>query len=102
MKVLVTARHCEIDDELRQRAIELVQKAAKLATRPHRAEIIFDDDHHRKIVEFQLYLSRGHTYVSSAEASSFLTAMDRSAKKLRNQLDKLPSHVDKRSVVGEQ
>ena len=101
MKVLVTARHCEIDDELRQRAIELVRKAAKMATRPHRAEIIFDDDHHRKIVEFQLYLPRGHTYVRSAEASSFLTAMDRAARKLRNQLDKLPSHVDKRSVVGE-
>ena len=102
MKVLVTARHCEIDDELRQRAIELVKKAAKLGNRPHRAEIVFDDDHQRKIVEFQLYLSQGHTYVSSAEASSFLTAMDRAAKKLRNQLDKLPSHVDKRSVVEEQ
>ena len=101
MKVLVTARHCEIDDELRQRAIELVRKAAKLATRPHRAEVVFDDDHQRKIVEFQLYLPR-HTYVSSAEASSFLTAMDRAASKLRNQLDKLPSHVDRRSVVGEQ
>ena len=101
MKVLVTARHCEIDDKLRQRAIELVRKAAKLATRPHRAEVVFDDDHQRKIVEFQLYLSRGHTYVSSAEASSFLTAMDRAAGKLRNQLDKLPSRVDKRSGVEE-
>jgi ribosomal subunit interface protein len=101
MKVLVTARHCEIDDELRQRAIGLVQKAAKLTGRPRRAEVVFDDDHKRKIVEFQLYLPAGHTYVASAEASSFLTAMDRAAAKLRNQLDKLPSHVDKRSVVGE-
>ena len=59
MKMIVTARHCDIPDDLRDRATELVEKVAKLAVRPHRAEIIFDDDHQRKIVELQLYLVGG-------------------------------------------
>ena len=100
MKVLVTVRHCAIEDELRDRAVELIRRVAKLATRPRRAEIVFDRDHNSSIVEFQLYLPRGQTHVSSAEAPDFRTALDRAAGKLRNQLDKMPSHVDRRSAVG--
>ena len=102
MKVLVTARHCEIDDDVRDRALELIQKLAKLTTKPQRAEVVFDDDHHRKIVEFQLYLARGQAHISSSEASDFRKAMDSAAAKLRNQLDKMPSHVDRRSAVVEE
>ncbi len=101
MKVLVTARHCEIDDDVRDRAVELIEKLAKLATRPQRAEVVFDDDHHRKIVEFQLYLTRGQVHISSSEASDFRKAMDSAAAKLRNQLDKSPSRVDRRSAMEE-
>ena len=88
MKMTVTARHCDIPDDLRDRATELVEKAAKLAARPHRAEIIFDEDHQQKIVELQLYLAGGQVRVCTAEASDFRTALDRALDKLRNQLDK--------------
>ena len=99
MNTIVTARHCEIDTDLRDRAVELMERIAKLAHRPQRGEIIFDVDHHRTIVEFQLYLPRGHVHVSSAEANDFRTALHRVAAKLRNQLDKVPSHVDRRSAT---
>ena len=99
MKVIVTARHCEINTDLRDRAVELMERIAKLAHRPQRAEIIFDVDHSSHIVEFQLYWPRGHVHVSSAEADDFRTALDRAAAKLRNQLDKMPSHVDRRSAA---
>lgn len=88
MKMIVTARHCHIPDELRERATELVEKAARLAVRPQRAEIIFDEDHQQKIVELQLYLVGGQVRVCTAEASDFRTALDRALAKLRNQLDK--------------
>jgi ribosomal subunit interface protein len=88
MKMIITARHCDIPDDLRERATELVEKTAKLAVRPHRAEIIFDDDHQKKIVELQLYLVGGQVRVCKAEASDFRTALDRALDKLRNQLDK--------------
>ncbi len=90
MKIMVTARHCDIDDGLRDRAVDLITRIAKLASRPHRAEVVFDDDHNSNVVEFQLYLPRRHVHVSTAEAADFRTALDRAADKLRNQLDKKP------------
>ncbi len=99
MKITVTARHCGIDGGLRDRAVELITRTAKFASRPHRAEIVFDEDHNSNIVEFQLYLPRGHVHVSTGEAADFRTALDRAAQKLRNQLDKMPSHLDRRPVV---
>ena len=102
MKVTVTARHCEIDDMLRDRAVELVERTARLAWRPQRAEIVFDNDHKRQIVEFLLYMPRGYVHVASAEAADFRTALDRTAEKLRNQLDKLASSpASRRDAVGE-
>ena len=97
MKMNVTARHCDIPDDLREQAMELVEKASKRAVRPHRAEIIFDDDHQQKIVEVQLYLARGQVRVCTAEASDFRTALDRALDKLRNQLDK--SQPSRRTVA---
>ena len=102
MKVTVTARHCQIDDTLRDRATELIERISKLARRPQRAEIVFDNDHKRQIVEFQLYMPRGNVHVASAEAADFRTALNRVAEKLRNQLDKLPSNpASRRNAVGE-
>lgn len=102
MEVTVTARHCQIDDMLRDRAVELIERTARLAWRPQRAEIVFDNDHNRQIVEFLLYMPRGSVHVASAEAVDFRTALDRAAEKLRNQLDKLPSNpASRRQAVGE-
>src|SRR5512145_724291 len=44
MRVTITARHTEIDDELRAHARELVEKVAKLARRPHHAQVTFSED----------------------------------------------------------
>lgn len=90
MRTTVTARHCEIPEELRERAETLIAKTAKAAHRPQRAEIVFDADHGRKVVEIQLYLPRGQVKVASAEADDFRTALDRALDKVRNQLDKAP------------
>ncbi len=88
MRITVTARHCEISDELRTQAEKVVEKAAKIASRPQKAEVIFDADHGDKVVEFKLYLPRGQVKVASAEATDFRTALDRAADKLRSQIVK--------------
>jgi ribosomal subunit interface protein len=85
---MVTARHCEIPDELRDRAEQVVAKLAKAAHRPQRAEVVFDVDHGQNVVELKLYLPRGQVKVASAEADDFRTALDRTVAKVRNQLDK--------------
>lgn len=100
MKVIITARHCEVPDEIRERAHDMVERVAKKMHRPHRAEVIFDDDHNCRIVELQFYAPRGQTHVSRAEASDFRTALDRASDKLHNQLDKRTNRPTRNTAVG--
>ena len=51
-------------------------------------EIVFDDDHQRRVVELKMWLPPGQTLVATAEATDFRTALDRAAEKLRSQLEK--------------
>jgi len=88
MHTTVTARHCEISDDLRSRATSVIDRLAKVAHRPHSAEVIFDADHGTKVVELKFVLVRGQVRVASAEADDFRTALDRAADKMRTQLDK--------------
>lgn len=97
MRTIVTARHCEIPAELKDRAVDAVRKAAKAAHRPRRAEVVFDADHGRKVVELQLYLPRREVKVATAEADDFRSALDSAVAKLRNQLDKAPGPAARRS-----
>jgi ribosomal subunit interface protein len=97
MRTIVTARHCEIPDELRERTRVLVEKLTKAAHRPQRAEVVFDVGHGQKVVEMQLYLPRGQVKVASAEADDFRTALDRVVEKVRNQLDKVPRRQARRT-----
>ena len=87
-RIRVTARHTEIPDELRERAEELVERVAKTAHRPQHAEVIFDADHGRKVVEIHMALTRGRVKVAHAEADDFRSALDTAVQKLRSQLDK--------------
>jgi ribosomal subunit interface protein len=96
MQIIVTARHCEISPALRQHAEGAVRRAAKAAHRPQRADVVFDADHGRKLVELILNLPRGKVRIASAEANDFRTALDRAVRKLKSQLDKdsgKPRHV---------
>lgn len=98
MRTTVTVRHCEIPDELKRRATEAVARTARAAHRPQRAEVVFDVDHGRKVVELQLCLPRSQVKVASAEADDFRTALDSALAKLRNQLDKVPERAPRRSL----
>src|SRR5262245_17109983 len=87
MRVRITARHTSVEDGLRIRAEELMEKVGKLAHRPHRAEVIFDEGHHRRIVELHVFSARGSVLVANAEADTFFAALDRAVEKLRHQLN---------------
>lgn len=98
MKILLTARHCEVNDEIRERAELVMQRAAKRAHRPQRAEVVFDIDHNQHIVELQLYVPKNNPFVATAEAVDFRTALDRAEEKLRKQLDKSHPASEKRAA----
>jgi ribosomal subunit interface protein len=100
MDTTVTARHCAIPAALRERAHTLMERVAKVAHRPQRAEVIFDVDHQQKRVELKLHLPRGSTRVATAEAADFRTALDRAAAKLRRQVQRTNSRYTRRSAAG--
>ncbi|HXM38683.1 MAG TPA: HPF/RaiA family ribosome-associated protein [Gemmatimonadales bacterium] len=86
MRITVTARHVEIDDELRARAKELVQKVAKLVKRPHHAQVIFTEDHGEAGVEIQLHAPRGRIHVGTGMASDHRSALDLAIGRVKRQL----------------
>lgn len=96
MHTTVTARHCEIPEDLRARALEVAAKLAKIAHRPQRMEIVFDDDHQRKVVELRASLPRNQTLIGSSESTDFSTSLDRAAEKLRAQLVKDAERANRR------
>jgi ribosomal subunit interface protein len=86
MRVTITARHVDIDDDLRAHARELVEKVAKLARRPHHAQVIFTDDHGEAGVEIELHVPRGHTYVAKSVGADLRSALDRAIARVKRQL----------------
>lgn len=100
MRTTVTARHCEIPDDVRQRALESADKLARVAHRPQAVEVVFDLDHQRHVVELKMWLPRGQILIASAEAADFRSALDRAAEKLRAQLDKGGARVDRRQPAS--
>jgi len=91
MRTTITARHCEVSDDLRARARELIERLARFATRPHGAQVIFSADHRAASAEVRLHTVRGHVYVATADGDDHRSALDRAAARIRRQLDKVPA-----------
>jgi len=89
MQTAITARHCEISDELRVRATEVLNRLAGLADRPVDAAVVFDVGPNLLQAEIRLHVSRGATFVGTGEGKDHRTALDRAEEKVRRQLDKL-------------
>ncbi|HEY7686394.1 MAG TPA: HPF/RaiA family ribosome-associated protein [Gemmatimonadales bacterium] len=91
MRITVTARHCDVSSDLRERARALVHRLARVASRPHDGQVIFADDHGVATVELRLHTARGVVVVGRAEATDHRSALDRAAARVRRQLDKSPT-----------
>lgn len=89
MQIAITARHCEISDELRARATEVLNRLGGLADRPVDAAVVFDKGPNLLQAEIRLHVSRGDTLVGTGEGKDHRTALDRAEEKVRRQLDKL-------------
>ncbi len=90
MRLTITQRHCEIPDDLRARARELVARLVKVTRRPETAQVIFSEDHGAAAVELRLHAGRGRLLVATSEGADHRSALDRAAARLRRQLDKTP------------
>jgi ribosomal subunit interface protein len=92
MQTTITARHCEINDLLRERARAVVERLSALAHRPMESTVVFDTDGGKATAELRLHAARGELLVARGEADDHRTALDRAEEKLRRQLDKDPAN----------
>lgn len=88
MHTTITARHCEISDELRQRAEEVLQRLNALVTRPVDGTVVFDVAPQSASVEIRIHISSGEIFVATGEDKDHRSALDRAEEKVKRQLDK--------------
>ena len=88
MQTTITARHCEVADPLRSRAVTVVERLGNLASRPMDMTVVFDADGVRQTVELRLHVARGEILVAKGEGPDHRTALDRAEEKLRRQLER--------------
>jgi ribosomal subunit interface protein len=88
MQTTVTARHCEISDSLRERAITVVERLGNLAPRPMESIVVFATEGMKQTVEIRLHVARGEILVARADAADHRTALDRAEAKLRRQVQR--------------
>jgi ribosomal subunit interface protein len=86
MRITITARHTEIDDDLRAHAKELVEKVAKIAHRPQHAQVVFTEDHGEAGVEIEVHVPRGRIHVAKAQAVDHRSALDAAIARMKRQL----------------
>ena len=91
MRVTITARHCEVSDELPQRAREVLGRLEKVAARAHTGRVTFVEEHGEPSVELQVHTVRGQVYVARASGTDHRTALDRAADRMRRQLGRAPA-----------
>lgn len=88
MRITITARHCEIPEELRTRARTLVERLAKVATRPHDGQVLFSEDHGTPMAEVRVHAARGLMHVATADGADHRSALDLAVARVRRQLGK--------------
>jgi ribosomal subunit interface protein len=86
MRVTITARHVEIDDDLRAHARELIDKVVKVVRRPHHAQIVFSDDHGQAEVEIEVHVPRGRVHVAKSAGADHRSALDAAIARMKRQL----------------
>ena len=92
MQTTITARHCEISDELRERALTVAERLGSMASRPIEATVVFDAEGGRQSAELRLHVARGEVLVAKGEAEDHRTALDRAEDKLRKQVEKASAY----------
>lgn len=88
MRVTVTARHCEITEELRERAAAVMDRLSQVTPFEQDGTIVFDVEGLRQVAEIRLHLSGGRVLVSRGDGIDHRSALDRAEARMRRQLER--------------
>lgn len=86
MRITITARHTEIDDDLRAIAQDLIEKATKVLRRPQHAQVVFTEDHGEAAVEIEVHAPRGKVIVAKSQGADHRSALDLAVARIKRQL----------------
>jgi ribosome hibernation promoting factor len=88
MNITTTARHCELEPEVRQFAQERLSKLSRFARDILEAHVVVTAEKYRHSAEIMLRLKR-HEMVSREEANDARAAIDQAAGRLEHQMRRL-------------
>jgi len=88
MQISTTARHCELDPELRRFVQQRIEKLERFARDIHEAHVVLTAEKFRHIAEITLRLSQ-RELVSREESTESRIAVDRAADRLEQQLRRI-------------
>jgi putative sigma-54 modulation protein len=88
MQISTTARHCELDSELRAFAQQRLEKITRFARDIHEAHLTITAEKFRHVAEIQLKLDH-HEMVIRDESPEMRMAIDRAIDRLEQQLRRL-------------
>src|SRR6266496_945362 len=86
MRITITVRHTDVDDDLRAHTRELVEKVVKLVRRPHHAQVIFTEDHGEAGVEIEIHAPRGRVHVAKSQGPDQRSALDAAIARVKREL----------------
>jgi len=88
MQTTISARHCDVSDPLRERAISVGERLGSLASQAMEMTVVFDSEGIQQTVELRLHLAGGEILVATVEEADHRTALDRAEEKLRRQVER--------------
>lgn len=91
MQTTISARHCELPDNLRERAQAVTDRLEKLSPHALEATVVFETESHPATtcrVEIRLHARGRKVLIGIGEGADHRTALDRAEEKLRPQLEK--------------
>jgi ribosome-associated translation inhibitor RaiA len=88
MQTTITARHVDVSDGLRERAMTIVERLGSVAHRPIDMTVVFEAVGLDQIAELRLHLALGEMLVARGDGPDHRTALDRAEEKLRRQVER--------------
>lgn len=89
MQTIVTARHVEIAEGLKKRALVVLQRMGRYARRPIESSVTFDKDGPEAFAEVRLHVAHGEVFVAKGTSKDHRSALDRAEAKLRRQVERV-------------
>lgn len=89
VQILVTGRHMEVTDEVREFVLAKAGKLSKFYDRIHEIEVVLDHESEEFSAELIVRADQKHTFVASGTGPDIIPLVDGIAEKIERQLKKL-------------